>query len=185
MLRIVLFCLLSVAVFARVSLSEQFPHLSQETIEHYKNSSKNFPAIDAMYRNFDNLSLEEKKELKKGVKSLFPQKLIHQYLKEDKQTLREFYALYLWFMNYKAFVLVDKYYKDSDFIEAKILATLVHKLLPSNISYYDTYLWSLVRSKEYTKALQEYPKLIATAKDKDEIESLKKHYEYVLKQKIE
>jgi len=183
MFKIILFCLLSVAVFARINLHEEYPRLSQETLEYYENISKEFPSIDTMYRNFDTLTVEERKELKRRVKRVFPQQFIHQYLKGDKQALREFYALYLWFMNYEAFVLVDKYSEDSDFLEAKILAGLVHKLLPSNISYSDTYLWSLVRSQEYDIALKEYPKLIATSKNQDEIKSLQEHYAYVLKQK--
>lgn len=170
--------------FATQKLSEIYPHLSKETIEYYQNISKEFPAVDKMYRNFDKLSLEEKKELKRGVKRLFPQEFIYQYLKKDKQALKEFYALYLWFMNYEAYVLVDKYYNDSDFVEAKALAILVHKLLPSNISYSDTYLWSLVRSKEYEKAIQEYPKLIKSSKDKDQIKELKVHYEYAHKKGV-
>ena len=169
-------------VFATDSLKEKYPLLSQKTINYYEEVSKTVPTIDKMYNNFKNLSKDEKKELKTKVKALFPLKFITEYQKLGDDALKEFYSLYFWLINYKAYILVDKYYDDYDFLEGKILATLVHKFNPSGISYTDTYLWSLVRAKEYDEPLAEYPKLLKRVKNTVIKQELQEHYNYVLEQ---
>jgi len=178
MQKIILLLLLSInLLFASQTLKERYPHLPSSMIEYHEQALKTLPSIEKMYTSFDTLSVDEKKELKVKVKALFPYTLIKESQKLDRVQLTEFYNLYLWLMNYKAYVLIDKYYDDPDFIQAMVMAALAHKLVSSSVSYEDTYLWALVRSKEYTLPLKRYPELLKHSKD----EEMQKHYEYAFK----
>jgi len=170
--------LLISSLYSIDDIAQKFPTLTKKEIAYYKKQMSFLEEIESQYNNFDTLTKEQKIALKKRVENLAPYYMMPRSLKNDDIHAKEFILLYAHLMNYKAYIIIDKYYTNSsDLYLASIMARLIHQLFQKNLSYHDTYLWSEVRNNRYDKALEQYPNLlIATSYDKD----VQAHHDYVL-----
>jgi hypothetical protein len=177
--KIILTILLLVTIlYSRENIAKEFPYLTKKEIAYYKKQINSLEEIDAQYKNFDTLTEKQKILLKNKVKNLIPYYMMLKSLKNDDIHAKEFVTLYAILMNYKAYILIDKYADDStELFMASMLARLVHEIFPKELAYLDTFLWSEVKNGRYDKALEQYPMLLeATSHDKD----IQAHYDYVL-----
>ncbi len=160
-------------------IKKLFPNLTTNEITYYEKQFDNLENIKTEYEDFDTLTQEQKILLKNKVSQLISYKMIPiNVQKWRKKHDKELLTLIAPLMNYQAYIIVDKYENDSKlFLQATLLARLVHNMFPKNLAYKDTYLWSQVKNGHYYEALKEYPALLkATSYDQD----VKRHYEYVL-----
>ncbi len=177
--KIILTILLLISTLhSRENIEKDFPHLTNKEIAYYKKQINSLDEINSQYENFDTLTKEQKILFKDKVEKLMPYHMMPRELKNDNIHAKEFVILYAVLMNYKAYIIVDKYSNNSsDLYLASIMARLLHQLFPKNLSYQDTYLWSEVKNGRYDKALELYPDLlISTSYDED----VQVHHDYVL-----
>lgn len=172
MITFLLFC----AVVLAQTLSQKYPNLSKSDIEHYEKQKELIPQIDTMYQQFESLSQEERKKLKKMIDKLMPKDMYQDLRNKDAQ---EFLLLFAPLMNYQAYIVIDKFSDDREkFFLALHTAKLLRGFFPTNIGFYDTYLWGDVKRDNFDLPLREYPKLLEISNNDAEIQE---HYDYLLK----
>jgi len=174
--------LLSGILFAEKTIEEVYPRLSKECIKYYKTQKKSIEEIEKQLSVFDSFSKEEKESFKDKINDLVPANFFMKYLKEGNKEFEEFLYLYKSLINYKAYILVDKFrYSYRDFSVAMKLAKMNYDFFPENYSYKDTYLWSLVQNNKYKIPLKQYPTLIKKLDDKNiKNKEINAHYAYLL-----
>jgi hypothetical protein len=156
------------------TLQERFPNLSKSEIEHYKAKKELLPEIESEFLEFDSLSSEQKQEFKKKIKSLVPP-----IKSETKEYIAEYLVLFAPLMNYKSYILIDKFSDDKNsFYTARLRAKLLYIHFSKNVAYADTYLWGEVKAGNYKEPLKEYPKLLKRSGYDQDIQA---HYDHLLK----
>lgn len=170
-------------LFAQQTLQQRYPNLPKELIALYKSKEGVISEIESKLKDFDSFSKKEKILFKHKIFDLVSGDLLYEYGKKDKKVFSDFLYLYKGLINYKAYLLVDKYCNNARACDiGKNLAIMNHNFFPTNLAYEDTYLWALVKNNKYDKALEKFPLLIKKleAKNKDATEVIE-HYQYVLK----
>jgi len=152
--------------------------LSQETIDIFNTKKMELKELNDVYPTYDDMKYNDKKKYSKKMLDLVPHTLFKKYVLKGKKEFKEFLILFAPLHNYQAYFMIDKLYKDKDYLKiGRNLAYINYRIFPKNVSYMDTYLWGIVRSKKDLKiALAGFALILKQKK----IEDIQKHYDYTL-----
>lgn len=166
-----------------VLVIELFADLPQSLIDDFNIKKATLPSIEERFRKFESLSKDEQSSLISEIYKLVPNKLLKEYINKTDGSSYEFAKLYAPLINYKAYMLIDKYNLDNRSLKLGIaLAKMINEVYPTNIAYQDTYLWGIFhKGGNLDFLLNNYPNILKASNYDKEV---KYHFDMVKKEAL-